>query len=105
MNKDGGLVLRKNKVWFAGKLGVKAEPQSRTMQETAYKDLWFRVLATNARHHPASRSSINDVRHPQAASRDFCFGSSGSISSKIRGFMTLATSRITGMTTLLPNCL
>lgn len=83
------------------------------------------VLAANAGHHPASRRLINNIRHETtyrckretpaflrgtdstsyAASSDFCFARSGSMMFRIRGFITLATSFMTGMTTLLPNCL
>ncbi len=40
-----------------------------------------------------------------AARRDFCLANSGSISFRMRGSITRATSRMTGTTTLLPNCL
>lgn len=51
------------------------------------------------------RVALSTTSMVQAARSDFCFASSGSIKSRMRGFMMRATSRIMGITTLLPNCL
>lgn len=79
--------------------------EAERMQTAADSKLRLRILATDAGHHPAARGLVHDVHAAQAASSDFCRASSGSISSMMRGFITRATSRMTGMTTLLPNCL
>ncbi len=99
-------VSRQHDVRVARQLSL-VEPiaEAERMQPSADSKLRLRILATDAGHHPAARGLVHDIHAAQAASNDFCRASSGSISSMMRGFITRATSRMTGMTTLLPNCL
>jgi len=92
-------------VGFAGESAVKPKAQPGPMQVAAYDQFRFGVLSPDSGHHSASGRAINDVHANQAANSDFCFAKSGSMSSRMRGFMMRATSRMTGITTLLPNCL
>lgn len=99
VNENNGAVFRKCQIRFARQFCMQAETQTCAMQETAHDKFGFRVLATNARHHSAACGAINNIRHSVS---EFL---RRIINSRTCGFMILATSFMTGTTTLLPNCL
>lgn len=62
--ENDGVSRRKNKIWLTRKpASAKPVAEAKGMQGFAYKKLWRGVFIFNTRHHPASRSRIDNVRH------------------------------------------
>lgn len=64
MDKNDCVVPGKNDVWFTPfYLLVDPESQPHSVQQRSDDHLWFGVFAPNARHHLASRFSVDNVHH------------------------------------------
>lgn len=71
VNENRDFVLGKQDIRLPWQLGVQPKTQSRSMQEAAHDQLGFRVLATDAGHHPAARGGINNIGHQASRTRSW----------------------------------
>lgn len=64
MNEDHGLVHREDKIGFARKFSV-VDPiaKSCSVKRTAKASFGFRILSTNAGHHPGSSFLVYNISH------------------------------------------
>lgn len=85
---------------------MKSESKTLSVKAAPDDQFGFRILASDAGHHSAASSVVNNVDHHRNGSIGcICSPRSFSIRPSTRGTMIRATSRIMGTTTLLPNCL
>jgi hypothetical protein len=64
VREQGSFVTREHQVWLAGKFPhMKAEPEARPVKGASQNKFGLGVLPFDARHHPASHASRNNVSH------------------------------------------
>ena len=64
MDQHDGVITPQHYIRAAGQVpAVEAEPESGLMEQAAHEQLWLRVRAANATHHPAAGRGINNVSH------------------------------------------
>lgn len=103
VDKHNCLESRKNNVWPTREASAsKPISQAASMQAFSYLQLDFRVRSPDPRHLRGSLLGSQDVSQGQAAflARFRCASSA-----TMNGFITRATSAMTGTTTEFPNCL
>ena len=104
MHKNHCPVTRQNDIrlsWQFADMQPEAEPVP--VQETAHQFFGLRVAAAYAGHHPAAGCRIDNIGHQADNGSIICPLSAPLAISRTCGAMIRATSRMTGMTTLLPN--
>lgn len=103
MNENHCPVTRQDDIRLAGQFAdMQAKTESLAVQETAHQFFGLRVVAAYAGHHPAAGCRIDNVGH-QADSGSVIWPLPALLAICTCGIMMRATSRMTGMTTLLPN--
>lgn len=104
MHKNHCPVTRQNDIrlsWQFADMQPEAEPVP--VQETSHQLFRLRVAAAYAGHHPAAGCRIDNIGHQADNGSIICPLSAPLAISRTCGAMIRATSRMTGMTTLLPN--
>lgn len=107
MYENGDPISRKHQVRFSRQFGMKSVAKPSPVKKSPHRQFRPGILATNPRHHAAPGCGVDNVH--RSCSQDnrsgSCRGCSAAANVAILGFMTRASSFITGTTTLLPNCL
>lgn len=101
MHKHHGTMTWKDDVRLTRKAGIiNAVTEPLGKQGLSEADLDTGVFRPDAGHHPAAGFPVDDVSHAAQATVSASIGRT-----RTCGTIARATSRMTGMTTLLPNCL